>query len=500
LRRADADQLSFVFADSPSGGKHVEASDASEAKAWLLHTADGKEIIASAAQADDVGHLLEQATSPANMAQALLNVARNKGAAGVDGRSVDEVVAASRALLPKLRRSLLSGAYQPGAIRRVWIPKPGGGERGLGIPNVVDRWVQQALLHVLEPVFEPTFHDSSHGFRPRRGAQTAIAEAKGYVEQGCDWVVDIDLSKFFDRVNHQRLLGRLAQRVHDDRVLKLIGRMLKAKVVLPPPETGTVMSTEEGTPQGSPLSPLLSNVVLDELDWQLQRRGLRFVRYADDFMVFVRSERAGHRVMASIRRFIEDRLRLKVNEDKSHVARPDHLHFLGFTMRKNQTGDVEIHLSKRTQQRINARIRELTPRCWGGSLRSCMDGLNRYLRGWYGYFRLCTEQGARRFARIDAHARRRLRAIIIHQKGRRPRFLFRHLRACGVPAGLAAKTAYCRRGVWFKSSTYGMHRAYGNDWFYDRVATLAHLWAQENPNPTWVSSRQLELFGDEAST
>jgi group II intron reverse transcriptase/maturase len=356
----------------------------------------------------------------------------------------------------------------------------------------VDRVVQQALLQVMEPVFEPTFHDNSHGFRPRRGAQTALAQAKGYVQEGFDHVVDIDLSKFFDRVNHQRLLGRLAQRIDDGRVLRLVHRMLKARVVLP---EGTVVSTAEGTPQGGPLSPLLSNVVLDELDQELSRRGLRFVRYADDFMVFVRSARAGHRVMASIQRFIEGRLRLKVNQDKSRVDRPDHLHFLGFTLRRCGAGQVEVHLSERTKRRIDDRVRELTPRTWGGSMRSCMDRLNRYLRGWYGYFRLCSEQGARDFGRIDAHVRRRLRAIIVRQKGRRPRFLFRHLLRRGVPVGPAAKTAYGRRGVWFQSSTYGMHKAYGNDWFHQRVLTLLPKWTLDHASPTWVSSRQLELFG-----
>jgi len=505
LRRSASGQLSFVFADNPRkassgsagrGSGHAKASDASEAKAWLLHTADGKAASGADARADepfDTAHLLEQAASPGNLARALLNVARNQGAAGVDGRSVDEVVGSARSLLPRLRRSLLSGAYHPGAIRRVWIPKPGGGERGLGIPNVVDRVVQQALLQVMEPVFEPTFHDSSHGFRPRRGAQTAIAQAKGYVQEGFGHVVDIDLSKFFDRVNHQRLLGRLAQRIDDGRVLRLVHQMLRAKVVLP---EGTVVSTTEGTPQGGPLSPLLSNIVLDELDQELERRGLRFVRYADDFMVFVRSERSGHRVMASIQRFIEGRLRLKVNQDKSRVDRPEHLHFLGFTLRRRQDGRVEVDLSDRTKQRINDRVRELTPRLWGGSLSACIDRVNRYLRGWYGYFRLCTERGARDFARIDAHLRRRLRAIIVRHKGRRPRFLFRHLVSRGVPVGSAAKTAFGRRGVWFQSSTYGMHKAYGNDWFYQRVLTLAQQWALDHPDPARVSGRQLGLFGD----
>ena len=332
-----------MFADSPPGGKGAETSDASEGKAFLLHKASVKEANDSAARAvDDSKRLLERAASVFNLARALLNVARNKGAAGVDGCSVEEVVDDAPQLLPKLRRELLSGAYRPGDIRRVWIPKPGGGQRGLGIPNVVDRVVQQALLQILEPLFEPTFHDSSHGFRPHRGAPTAIAEAKRHLEDGYVWTVDIDLSRFFDRVHHQRLLNRMAQQVEDGRILKLVHRLLKARVVLP---DGTRTATNEGTPQGGPLSPLLSNIVLDELDWELERRGLRFVRYADDFSVFVQSERAGRRVMNSIRKFIERRLRLMVNEDKSSVSGPIDLTFLGFHLSKSEDGSVAVAIS-----------------------------------------------------------------------------------------------------------------------------------------------------------
>ena len=246
-------QLTFAFADSPQGGKDADPPDASAGKAFLLHRAKCKptsDLSAPASGPND--RLLEQAASEANLATALLNVARNQGAPGVDGRSVDEVVGAARSLLPRLRHALLNGDYRPGDIRRVWIPKPGGGQRGLGIPNVIDRWVQQAVLQVLEPIFEPTFHDSSHGFRPSRGAHTAIAQAKGYVREGYEVVVDLDLSKFFDRVHHQRLVSRLAERVVDPRILKLIHQMLQAKVVMP---DGTRVSTEQGTPQGGPLAP-----------------------------------------------------------------------------------------------------------------------------------------------------------------------------------------------------------------------------------------------------
>jgi RNA-directed DNA polymerase len=482
-------QLAFAFADSPQGGKGARPTDESVGKAFLLHIAKSKPTSDLIAPVADTSRLLEQAASASNLATALLNVARNRGAPGVDGCSVDEVVGAARSLLPRLQRALLEGTYQPGDIRRVWIPKPGGGQRGLGIPNVIDRWVQQAVLQVLEPIFEPTFHDSSHGFRPSRGAHTAIAQAKAYVGEGHEVVVDLDLSKFFDRVHHQRLISRLAQRIADPRILKLIRQMLKAKVVMP---DGTRVSTEEGTPQGGPLSPILSNVVLDEFDWELQRRGLRFVRYADDCNIFVHSLRSGQRVMASIRRFLEHRLRLLVNEEKSKVARPEEIHFLGFRIRNAPEGKVEVHISARTKQRLDARIRELTPRNWGQSLATCIAETNRYLQGWIAYFRICTEESEFLFRRFDAHIRRRLRAIMIRQK-KRPRHLYRHLVQCDVKEGAAAKTAYCRRGVWFKSLTRGITAAYPNAWFHERLVSLWTSWVQLN-DPPCLASGQTLLF------
>jgi group II intron reverse transcriptase/maturase len=352
----------------------------------------------------------------------------------------------------------------------------------LSVPNVIDRVVQQATLQILEFVFEPTFHDSSHGFRRGRGAHTAIAEAKTYVGEGFTVVVDIDLSKFFDRVNHQRLLARLGQRIDDQPLLRLIGRMLKAKVVLP---DGMRVSTEEGTPQGGPLSPLLSNVVLDELDQELQRRGLRFVRYADDCNIYVRSTRAGHRVMASIRAFLDNRLRLQVNEEKSKVARPSGVHFLGFRLGIGKNDQVTVRISDRTKERLDSRIRELTPRKWGRSLSECIQRANSYLNGWIAYFKICTEEGSSLFRRFDAHIRRRLRAIIIHQK-KRARHLFRHLQQCDVSAGQAAETAYCHRGPLYKSHTRGIQKAYSNAWFEERLVSLWSSWCKFNPPPTQV--------------
>jgi len=480
--------MNLAFADSPRGGKSAGTGGGPPGKAYLLHKAGSRkqERLATSATPKGSG-LLEEAASEGNLATALLKVLRNKGAPGVDGKSVEEVVAASPRLLSKLRHELLKGSYRPGDVRRVWIPKPGGGQRGLGIPNVMDRWVQQAVLQIMEPIFEPTFHPSSHGFREKRGAHTAIAQAKAYLEEGYTVVVDIDLAKFFDRVNHQRLLSRIGQRVADHRILKLIGRMLKAKVAMP---DGTRVGTEEGTPQGGPLSPLLSNIVLDELDWELERRGLRFVRYADDANIFVRSERAGERVMAAVRRFLEKRLRLAVNQEKSSVTTPEDVHFLGFRFCRDKKGSFGAHLSRKSEERIKSRAREMTPRTWGRSLQTCIEQLNGYLKGWSAYYRICSKEGAELMKVIDAHIRRRLRVIVIRQK-RRPRFLYRHLVSRGVPEPMAAKTAFIRRGIWNRSNRRGITRAYPNDWFHERLESLWMRWLLFNPPPLASGEEQL---------
>jgi group II intron reverse transcriptase/maturase len=352
----------------------------------------------------------------------------------------------------------------------------------------MDRWVQQAVHQILAPVFDPVFHDCSHGFRSGRGAQTALADVRKHLADDHVWLVNIDLSKFFDRVNHQRLLARVAKRVGDKRVLKLIHRCLKAKVVMP---DGVRVSPDEGTPQGGPLSPILSNIVLDELDWELGRRGLRFVRYADDFIVFVRSERAAYRVMDSVTRFIEGRLRLQVNQDKSAVTGPDDTHFLGFRFQRNANGTVETLLSKRSIERLRTQIRKLTPRTWGRSFAACMAGVSTYFRGWMSHFQLLSVVGASRLSLFDAHVRRRLRAVLIHQK-KRGRILFRHLLSRNVRRGAATVTAFHSRGIWHRSHTYGIERAYPNAWFASRMALLETEWMRLQP--LRPASRQLLLF------
>jgi RNA-directed DNA polymerase len=271
-----------------------------------------------------------------------------------------------------------------------------------------------------------------------------LAEVQEHVSAGYDWIVSLDLSKFFDRVNHQRLLARLAH---------------------------------QGTPQGGPLSPLLSNVVLDELDWELDRRGLRFVRYADDVQVFVRSERSARRVFGGLTRFIEGRLRLTVNREKSLVTRPEGAHILGFCLHVKAGGEMAIHLSKQAKARMDATIRALTPRNWGRSLEACLAQVNEYLRGWLGYFQHCTAEGATLFRRFDAHIRRRIRAIVIRQK-KRDRSLYRHLRSRGVSRGAAAKAAWSHRGIWARSNSFGLTQAYPNAWFAERLVSLWAEWQQ----------------------
>lgn len=477
--------LTYATAESPRKARGAEGArypDRSGARAHKVPKAEVKPRRAGPARMEEVVERLEEAFT---------KVAANKGAPGPDRQTIDQVREHLPMILAKLHRTLLDGSYQAGEIRRVWIPKAGGkGQRGLGIPNVVDRMVQEAVRSVLEPLYEPTFHPSSHGFRPGRGCQTAIAEAKGYVEEGYHVVVDMDLEKFFDRVHRQRLLARLAQRVDDKRLLTLIGQMLKAQVVMP---NGVKVATEEGVPQGGPLSPLLSNIVLDELDWELDRRGHRFVRYADDSNIYVRSERAGQRVMASVTQFIDRRLRLKVNSSKSAVAPPETRHFLGYRLVLQPGGSVEVLLSERSEKRLRERIRELTPRPRGWSLKAIIGGVNVYLRGWLGHFGVCTPGIERVVSNADAHIRRRLRAIVL-KHWKRKRTIARRLIRLGVKPKTAWRRVYAgRKSLWALSHDAATHRGLRNAYFAERGLFSLKAWFQA----TWAersAPRQLTLF------
>ncbi len=465
--------LAFATAESPRkrrGAESARSTDRSVAKAHKVPTAKVNRKPAGPATMEEAVEQLDAA---------LDKVAANDGAPGPNRQTIAQVQQHWPRVRRKLTSALLKGTYQPGDIRRVWIHKTGGGERGLGIPDVVDRVVQEACRAVLEPLYEPTFHASSHGFRPKRSCQTAIAEACSYIQEGHEWVVDIDLKSFFDRVNHQRLMSRLAERVDDKQLLVLIGRMLRAQVIMP---DGVKVTTEEGVPQGGPLSPLLSNIVLSELENELDRRGLRFVRYADDVNIYVRSERAGRRVMASITRFIERRLRLEVNEGKSAVARPETRHFLGFRLQAREGEAPEILLSERSEKRLRERLRELTPRNSGESLTATISRLNRYLVGWSGFFGICTRGSERVLQGADAHTRRRLRAIVLtHWKTKRTRA--RRLIRLGVPYQTAWRRIYeGRKSIWALSHDPAVDRGLRNAYFAERGLVslrdkFGHIWA-----------------------
>jgi RNA-directed DNA polymerase len=383
--------------------------------------------------------LMEAVCERENLKKALRRVKANKGSPGVDGMTVEQLPDYLRAHWPQHRDELLRGTYRPLPVRRVEIAKPDGGVRKLGVPCALDRFVQQAVLQVLQPIFDPTFSDHSYGFRPGRSAHQAVAAAQRYLESGYRYVVDLDLEKFFDRVNHDLLMGRLAQHVTDTRVLKLVRAWLNAGVL----ENGLVSATEEGTPQGGPLSPLLSNIVLHAFDCELERRGHRFVRYADDCNVYVRSRRAGQRVMDGITRFLTTRLKLTVNAAKSAVAIGSDRTFLGFSFTHGQR--PRRRLAAKTLVRFRARVRTLTRRVRGVSLRQMVKELAAYLLGWRAYFGFCQTPTILR--RLDKWIRRRLRAVVWKQWARTGT-RFRALRKRGVNAEDAWLTARCNRGPW----------------------------------------------------
>jgi RNA-directed DNA polymerase len=395
-------------------------------------------------------HLMEAICDSDNIETALRAVVRNKGAPGVDGITVQQLPGILKARWSEIENQLLQGRYQPQPVRRVRIPKPAGGTRDLGIPTVIDRMIQQAVLQRLRPQWDPTFSEHSYGFRPGRSAHQAVAEAQAYVIEGYRFVVDIDLAKFFDRVNHDRLMAAVSARVSDQRVLRLIRGYLRAGVL----NGGLFEESGEGTPQGGPLSPLLSNLVLDELDRELERRSHRFVRYADDCNIYVRSEKAGRRVMASLTRFIERRLKLQINTEKSAVARPWHRSFLGFTV-KDDPGFRRC-IADKAVIRFKDRVRELTRRHRGVSLEKMIADLNPFVRGWAGYFGFSQW---RELPSLDGWIRRRLRCVVwVQWKTRGQRY--RELRRLNVPERSASAAIFSPKGPWRLSSSEALHRAF----------------------------------------
>jgi len=401
-------------------------------------------------------YLMEEVVEGDNLRKALKRVRSNKGSPGIDGMTVWQLPGYLKEHWPKVRDRLLSGTYKPQPVKRVEIAKPGGGVRKLGIPTALDRFIQQALLQVLQKYWDCTFSEHSFGFRPKRSAHQAVACAQQHIADGNRWIVDIDLEKFFDRVNHDMLMGRVAKRVRDRRVLKLVRGFLNAGVM----ENGLVSPITEGTPQGGPLSPLLSNIVLDDLDRELERRGHRFVRYADDCNVYVRSERAGRRVMGSLSRFITRKLKLKVNEAKSAVVQPWECTFLGFSFTSGL--EPKRRISPQAVKRLKERIRKLTRRTRAIGLQQMVVECAQYLVGWKGYFGFA--QTVDVLKKLDSWIRRRLRCVTWKQ-WKRGRMRFKALRLRGVNKDLAAQTAGSPHGPWRISRSPALSFALPNAYF-----------------------------------
>ena len=403
----------------------------------------------------------------ANMQKAWKRVKSNKGAPGVDGMSVDAFPAFAREQWNTIRQSLLDGTYQPQPVRRVSIPKSGGGERMLGIPTVIDRVIQQAVLQILTPIFDPHFSESSFGYRPGRSAHGALRRVKGFVGEGCRVAVDIDLAKFFDTVNHDLLMGRISRRVRDKTLLALIGRYLRAGVL----EGTSRLSTDIGTPQGGPLSPLLANILLDDLDRELEKRGHRFARYADDLIILVGSKRAGERVMDSITRFLTTRLKLRVNTQKSRVVSTKRSSFLGFRF-----VGAKLCWTQKSFAQFKYTIRRLTGRSWGVSMEYRYKKLAQYLRGWMGYYGIAECYSYVR--NIDGWIRRRIR-MCYWKQWRRPRTKVRHLLSLGTDKHEAIKTAISSKGYWRLSRTLATQTGMTNHWLEQQGLVSAEmLWQQ----------------------
>jgi group II intron reverse transcriptase/maturase len=395
-------------------------------------------------------NLMEQVVTPENATAAWEAVVRNQGAPGIDGMTVTQLRDHVRAHWETIRQKLLLGTYVPSPVRRVEIPKPQGGTRLLGIPTVLDRWIQQMLLQVLQPIFDPTFHPHSYGFRPKKSAHDAVRTAQGYVLAGLNWVVDMDITKFFDRVNHDILMHRIGQTIRDQRLLRLLGNYLRAGIMV----NGVVISSAEGTPQGGPLSPLLANLYLDALDQELARRGLAFSRYADDCNIYVGSERAAERVLASIVKWIAEHLQLEVNASKSGTGRPWERKFLGF--RINREGKIEV--APKSLERFQDRVRELWRSCQSLSSKDLRDRWQRYVRGWWGYYRLA--EARRSIFDLDGWIRRHIRACF-WQRWHDSQGRARHLRHLGL-SGRMLKVAQSSKGAWRLAANGSVQTALSN--------------------------------------